>query len=46
MLFFILRFSQRYNIDISTVFNRKMDINEKKYPVAKSKGCNKKYTEF
>ncbi len=46
VLYFLLRLSQRYNIDISNAFEEKMKKNELKYPVEKSKGSNKKYTEF
>ncbi len=46
ILYFLLRFSQMYNIDLSIALNKKLKINEKKYPVHKSKGSNKKYTEL
>ena len=42
---FILRFSQMHNIDLSTALLTKMIKNNKKYPVEKSKGSNKKYNE-
>ena len=42
---FILRFSQMYNIDLSSAVLNKMHKNNKKYPVEKSKGSNKKYNE-
>ena len=45
VLYFVLRFAQKYNFDISTEFVRKMSINEQKYPVEKSRGSNKKYME-
>lgn len=45
-LFFILRFAQMYNIDLSESLKRKMKKNNNKYPVEKSKGSNKKYTEL
>ena len=45
-LYFILRLAQRYDIDLATVLHSKMEKNEKKYPVKKSKGLNKKYTEL
>ena len=45
-LYFILRLAQKYDIDISEAFEKKMMKNEAKYPVEKSKGINKKYTEF
>ena len=34
------------NLDENEIVNMKMDMNEAKYPVEKSKGSNKKYTEF
>lgn len=46
ILFFVLRFSQLYGFDLQKAFYRKMEINAKKYPVDKVKGCNKKYTEY
>lgn len=46
ILFFILRLSQRYNVDLSSSLSSKMRENEQKYPVHKSKGSNKKYTEL
>ena len=46
VLYFLLRLAQKYNIDLTTELNRKMDKNEKRYPVEKIKGLNKKYTEI
>ena len=45
-LYFILRFAQKYNIDLTTEVNKKLEKNNKKYPIEKSKGNNKKYTEL
>jgi len=45
-LYFILRFAQRYNIDLTTEIIKKEEKNSKKYPIEKSKGSNKKYTEL
>src|SRR3989344_7200811 len=45
VLVFILRLAQKYNIDLATEFSKKMEKNERKYPVEKFKGSNKKYTE-
>ena len=45
-LFFILRFGQRYNIDLATATARKLNKNALKYPVDKCRGLNKKYTEL
>lgn len=46
VLFFILRLAQRYDIDLSSEFQKKMGKNTKKYPMEKAKGSNKKYTEY
>ena len=43
---FILRFAQKYNLDLSEAFFRKNAKTEKKYPIEKSKGSNKKYNEL
>ena len=40
------RLSMSFLIDLSTSFKKKMEINEKRYPIEKSKGLNKKYTEY
>ena len=34
------------NLDEDEIINMKMDMNEKKYPVEKAKGNNKKYSEL
>ncbi len=46
VLYFMLRLAQLYDIDISEAFKRKMEKNEKKYPVEKAKDSNRKYDEF
>jgi len=46
VLYFLLRFAQRYDIDLVTELNKKMEKNEKRYPVEKARGQNKKYTEL
>lgn len=46
VLFFLLRFAQVYEIDLAAELAKKMEINEKKYPVEKARGSNQKYTEF
>lgn len=46
ILYFILRFSEKYDIDLSSALIKKLEINEKRYPVEKSKGVNKKYDEL
>lgn len=46
VLFFILRFAQKYNVDLTTALNRKMQKNRAKYPIDKARGSNKKYSEL
>lgn len=46
VLYFLLRFSERYGFDISDELIRKMELNRKRYPVEKAKGSNKKYNEL
>ena len=46
VLFFLLRFCQRFDIDLDKVLTRKIEKTEKKYPVDKSRGSNRKYTEI
>ncbi len=41
-LFFLLRFAQRYDFDLSQEFKQKLSLNAEKYPVAKFKGKNLK----
>lgn len=36
----------RYNIDLASAFERKMELNARKYPVEKSKGKYTKYTHL
>ncbi|MCK4634908.1 MAG: nucleotide pyrophosphohydrolase [Candidatus Aenigmarchaeota archaeon] len=46
VLYFLLRLAQRYDIDLSESLKRKIEKNDKKYPVEKARGSNKKYTEL
>lgn len=46
VLYFLLRLAQRYEIDLTVELKKKMEKNEKKYPLEKARGSNKKYTEF
>lgn len=43
---YLLRMSDELGVDLLEVADNKMNLNEKKYPVDKSKGNAKKYTEF
>lgn len=42
---FLLRFSQKHDIDLSEAIKIKLEKNEKKYPAREWKGSNKKYDE-
>ncbi|MFA9465604.1 MAG: nucleotide pyrophosphohydrolase [Velocimicrobium sp.] len=44
--FFILRFAQMNHIDLCKILEDKLEKNNLKYPVEKSKGKNLKYTEI
>jgi NTP pyrophosphatase (non-canonical NTP hydrolase) len=43
VLFFLLRMAQMNDVDLSRAFERKMVKNDRKYPVEKARGSNKKY---
>ena len=45
VFYFILRIAQKYKIDLSQSLKEKIRSNEKKYPINKFKGSNKKYNE-
>lgn len=44
-LFFILRFAQMNDIDLTSILNNKLIINNEKYPKELARGSNKKYNE-
>lgn len=46
VLYWVLRMSDRFDIDIVEAFNNKMAKNSAKYALDKSKGNHKKYTEL
>ena len=46
VLYFLLRLAQKYDIDLADELNKKIEKNEKKYPIEKFRGSNKKYTEL
>ncbi len=46
VLFFVLRFAQKYKFDLKQCLEEKLDKNERKYPSEKVKGRNLKYTEY
>ena len=45
VFFFLLRFAQMNNINLSEILKMKMEKNNLKYPVEKAKGSNSKYNE-
>lgn len=46
VLILLARMAQKYDVDLSEAYRDKMAKNEKKYPVEKAKGSNKKYNEL
>ena len=46
VLYWVQLMANDLNVDIKKSFDRKMAENEAKYPVSKSKGSHKKYTEL
>ncbi|MEM4242440.1 MAG: nucleotide pyrophosphohydrolase [Candidatus Woesearchaeota archaeon] len=46
VFYFLLRLSQKYDIDMSSELKKKIQQNEAKYPLEKAKGSNKKYDEL
>lgn len=43
---YLVRLSDKLGIELIDEANRKIELNEKKYPVEKVKGSAKKYTEY
>jgi len=46
IMIYLLRLADKTGIDIEKAISDKVDINASKYPVEKSKGSSKKYTEL
>ena len=46
VFFYVLRFADLNNIDLTSAFLHKMAINAEHYPITKAKGNNKKYNEY
>lgn len=46
VLTYLLRISDKLNVDLEQAFWRKVALTEAKYPVDKARGNAKKYTEF
>ncbi len=45
VLYFLLRFAQMNDFDLSEELDKKLEKNNQKYPIEKVKGSNKKYNE-
>ena len=46
VMVYCLHMADSLGVNIEEIINKKMDKNEKKYPVEKAKGNSKKYTEL
>ncbi len=46
IFYYLLRLADVLEVDLPTAVQSKLDKNEKRYPVEKSRGSAKKYTEF
>jgi dCTP diphosphatase len=46
VLIYLVRIADKLGVDLLTAARDKIDKNNKKYPVVKSKGSSKKYTEL
>jgi NTP pyrophosphatase (non-canonical NTP hydrolase) len=46
VFYFAFRLAQRYDVDISSSLEEKIEQNAMNYPIDKAKGSNKKYTEL
>ena len=46
VMVYCLHMADSLGVDIEDIINKKMDKNEKKYPVEKARGNSKKYTEL
>ncbi|MFK5915638.1 MAG: MazG-like family protein, partial [Woeseiaceae bacterium] len=45
-LIYLVRLADKLDIDLITAANNKIEVNEQRYPVDKTKGSTKKYTEY
>ena len=46
ILLYLIRLSERLNVDLITAAEEKIKINEKRYPAAKVRGSAKKYSDY
>ncbi len=45
-LIYLIRLADKLDINLLTAAQRKIEVNERKYPVEKAKGSVKKYTDY
>jgi dCTP diphosphatase len=45
-LIYLIRLADKLDINLITAAQRKIEVNERKYPVEKVKGSAEKYTEY
>ena len=45
-LIYLIRLAEKLDINLITAAQRKIEVNERKYPVDKAKGSAKNYTEY
>ena len=46
MLLYLIRLADKLDVDLAVAAAEKLKINATRYPVHKSRGSSKKYTEF
>ena len=46
VLFFVVRFAQRFDVDLDGALAHKMQLTAERYPIERSRGKNAKYTEL
>ena len=46
VFYWLVRLSDILDVDIEATFWKKMQLNRKKYPIAKARGTAKKYTDL
>ena len=46
VLIYSLMMADNLNLDFDDIIKNKLDLNERKYPIEKSRGSNKKYNEL
>ncbi len=46
ILYWVLQMTWMHDIDLSTAFKQKLDMNKQKYPIEKAKGNTAKYTDI